>query len=59
MWRARLYSLATLLIIAGVAMLCQPFWYFVHAGAFPVLVIGVALFVVLDHLPEFDTHDNA
>ena len=53
MLRTRLYLMATLLIVAGVVMLCQPFVLAVHVWAFPVLLGGVAMFVVLDHLPEF------
>ncbi len=48
----RLYNVATVLIIAGIAMLCQPFLAVVHVWAFPVLLVGVVLFLVLDHLPE-------
>ncbi|MGA2291774.1 hypothetical protein [Bradyrhizobium sp.] len=48
----RLYALATALILAGIAMLCQPFFFFLHSCAFPVLLAGVALFMVLDHLPS-------
>ena len=50
----RLYTLATFLIITAVVMLCQPFSMFVHVCAFPVLLVGVVLFLVLDHLPNFD-----
>jgi hypothetical protein len=50
----RLYTLATVLIIAGLVMLCQPFSMFIHVCAFPVLIVGVILFLVLDHLPNFD-----
>jgi hypothetical protein len=52
MLQNRLYTLATLLILAGIAMLCQPFFFFLHTFAFPVLLAGVALFMVLDHLPS-------
>ena len=50
----RLYTLATVLILAGIAMLCQPFFFFLHTCAFPVLLAGVVLFMVLDHLPNFN-----
>ncbi|MGA2129593.1 MAG: hypothetical protein ABSG76_25965 [Xanthobacteraceae bacterium] len=48
----RLYVIATVLIVAGIAMLCQPFLFVIHVCALPVLLIGVVLFLVLDHLPE-------
>lgn len=48
----RLYMLATVLIVAGITMLCQPFSAAVHVWAFPVLLAGVVLFLILDHLPE-------
>jgi hypothetical protein len=53
MTRSRLYTAATLLIIAGVVMLCQPFSLAVHSCAFPVFLAGVLVYVVLDHLPDF------
>jgi len=49
----RLYMLATILIIAGVVMLCQPFSLTVHIYAVPVLLVGIVIFMVLDHLPDF------
>ena len=49
----RLYTVATILIIAGLAMVCQPFSLTVHIYALPVLLVGVVLFMVLDHLPDF------
>jgi hypothetical protein len=52
MFEDRLYALATVLILAGVAMLCQPFSFLLHAYAFPVLLAGVVLFMVLDHFPK-------
>jgi hypothetical protein len=48
----RLYLFATILIVVGIIMLCQPFLFAIHVGAFPVLLIGVALFMILDHLPD-------
>lgn len=52
MIKERLYTLATVLIVVGIIMLCQPFVFVVHTSAFPVLLIGVALFMILDHLPD-------
>jgi hypothetical protein len=52
MIKQRLYFFATILIVVGIIMLCQPFLFAIHVSAFPVLLIGVALFMVLDHLPD-------
>jgi hypothetical protein len=56
----RLYTSATVLILSGIAMLCQPFLFLLHIWAFPVLLAGVVLFLILDHLPNFksDRDDN-
>ena len=48
----RLYKLASVLIVASIVMLCQPFSIAVHVWAFPVLLTGVVAFLILDHLPE-------
>jgi len=48
----RFYATATVLIVTGIVMLCQPVSANVHVWAFPVLLAGVVLFLVLDHLPE-------
>ena len=47
----RLHRLATALILIGFAMLCQPFTVALYAWGFPVLLLGVLLFVIADHLP--------
>ena len=47
-----LYRYATTLILAGFAMLCQPFTHALFVLGFPVLLAGVVLFIVLDHIPE-------
>ena len=47
----RLHRLATALILIGFAMLCQPFTVTLYAWGFPVLLLGVLLFVIADHLP--------
>lgn len=56
MIRERLYRLATALIVMGVVMLCQPFLFIAHTAAFPVLLVGIMLFMVLDHLPNATDH---
>ena len=51
---AKLYAVATALIIVGVVMLCQPFLLLNHVWAFPVFLVGFVLFMILDHLPSFE-----
>ena len=50
--KARFYSLATVLILGGFAMLCQPFTHSLFVFGFPVLLAGVVLFMILDHVPD-------
>ncbi len=51
---AKLYAVATALIIVGVVMLCQPFLLLIHIWALPVFLVGFVLFMILDHLPSFE-----
>lgn len=46
------YRIASGLIITGFFMLCQPFARFLYEWGFPVLLAGVIMFMVLDHLPS-------
>ena len=46
------YRLATALIFGGVVLLCQPFMVELFSYGFPVLLGGVVLFMVLDHIPS-------
>jgi len=46
------YRLATVLILGGFAMLCQPFTHSLFVIGFPILLAGVVLFMVLDHVPD-------
>lgn len=46
------YRIASALILIGFAMLCQPFTHDIFVYGFPVLLAGVVLFMVLDHVPE-------
>jgi hypothetical protein len=46
------YRVATTLILFGFAMLCQPFARTLFAFGFPVLFVGVVLFMILDHVPD-------
>ena len=49
------YRIASGLIIAGFLMLCQPFAKVLFEWGFPVLLAGVILFLVLDHIPATNT----
>ena len=49
---ARLYGVATALILAGFASLCQPFFEWLYTAGFPLVIAGVLLHIVLDHLPR-------
>ena len=51
MTRDAAYRVATTLILVGVGMMCQPFSVVLYMLGFPVILAGVAGFVVLDHLP--------
>lgn len=46
------YRYATALILAGFVMLCQPFMHHLFVFGFWVLLAGVVIFMVLDHLPD-------
>lgn len=46
------YRLASALVLVGFAMLCQPFTHAIFAFGFPVLLAGVILFMILDHVPD-------
>ncbi|MBX3570427.1 MAG: hypothetical protein KF914_20365 [Rhizobiaceae bacterium] len=46
------YRIATVLILAGFALLCQPFTHDLFVLGFPILLAGVVIFMVLDHVPE-------
>ncbi|RLP27066.1 hypothetical protein [Mesorhizobium sp. YM1C-6-2] len=47
-----LYRLASTLILGGFAMLCQPFTHALFVLGFPVLLAGVVVFMILDHVPD-------
>jgi len=50
--KAWFYRLATVLILGGFAMLCQPFTHALFVVGFPVLLVGVVLFIIMDHVPD-------
>lgn len=46
------YRFAVTLILGGFLMLCQPFFGSLFSHGFPILLAGVILFMILDHIPE-------
>ncbi len=50
------YRLASGLIIAGFFMLCQPFALILYEWGFPMLLTGLFLFLILDHIPAASPH---
>ena len=59
MSRNRWYQLATALILLGVVLMCQPFTKLLYSAGFPVILLGVILFIVLDHrAPPRPDHDR-
>ncbi len=46
------YRVSSTLILGGFAMLCQPFAQQLFVLGFPVLLVGVIAFMVLDHIPN-------
>ena len=45
-------TLATVVISAGVVMLCQPFWLVLYSYSFITILTGVAMFVAVTKLPD-------
>jgi hypothetical protein len=56
--KAWFYRIASGLILIGFAMLCQPFTHDLFAFGFPVLLAGVVLFMILDHVPDARPQDQ-
>ena len=46
------YRVATALIAGGFVMLCQPVSQTLFMLGFPILMVGVVLFLILDHVSE-------
>jgi hypothetical protein len=46
------YRIASTLILGGFVMLCQPFFHALFVIGFPILLAGVVLFLILDHVPD-------
>jgi len=52
------YRLASTLILLGFLMLVQPFSLELFSRGFLVLLAGIMLFVVVDHWPGEETHED-
>jgi hypothetical protein len=48
--RQKSYAVAIGLILLGVVLMCQPFDVWLYSLGFPVILAGVVLFTILDHL---------
>jgi hypothetical protein len=46
------YRFAATFILGGFLMLCQPVFESLFSYGFPILLAGVILFMILDHIPE-------
>jgi hypothetical protein len=44
--------LATVVILVGVVMLCQPFWLELYTYSFLTILTGVVMFVVVTKFPD-------
>ncbi len=45
-------TVATIVISAGVVMLCQPFWLDLYTYSFLTILTGVVMFVVVTKFPD-------
>jgi hypothetical protein len=45
-------NLATVVIGAGVVMLCQPFWIALYGYSFVTILIGVVMFMTVTKFPD-------
>lgn len=52
MTREHFYHVATGIILFGFAMLIQPFTMLAFRWGVPVMLVGIVLHAILDHLPE-------
>ena len=46
------YRVATVAILGGFVLLVQPFFLGLFRAGLPVMIVGILLHAVLDHLPE-------
>ena len=44
-------ALAIVLMLGGVAMVCQPFWHVLFRWGFLVTLVGIGVFTVASNLP--------
>jgi hypothetical protein len=56
--RNAFYRVATAVILVGFAMLIQPLSMFLFSWGLPVMLAGIALHIVLDHLPDAKPRDD-
>ncbi|MEQ8652942.1 MAG: hypothetical protein RIC87_10800 [Kiloniellales bacterium] len=47
----RLFTLLSTVIFLGVALMIQPFAFDLFTYGFPLLLVGIVGFIVLDHVP--------
>ena len=47
-----IYQLATFIIILGFVMLIQPFTMEAFKWGLPVMIAGIVIYVILDHIPD-------
>ncbi len=48
---SRLLTLLSTVIFLGVALMIQPFAFDLFTYGFPLLLVGIVSFILLDHLP--------
>ncbi|MCR9135181.1 MAG: hypothetical protein NXI27_04250 [Alphaproteobacteria bacterium] len=46
-----IYRVATGIILLGFVMLIQPLWMDAFSWGLPVMIVGIVIYIVLDHLP--------
>lgn len=46
------YSLATAIILFGFIMLIQPLSMEAFSWGLPVMIVGIVIYIVLDHVPD-------
>jgi hypothetical protein len=50
--RVTLYGLCTAIILLGFVMLIQPLSMLAFTWGWPVMIAGIIVHIILDHLPE-------
>jgi hypothetical protein len=46
------YSVASLLIFAGLIFMCQPFSMKIYMVGFPTVLVGTVAYIIMDHLKK-------